>query len=80
MANGDVGQRSSNLAGTTKPLGQAEAIEKGLAQRSEAADTGLGPVTQSEVAGLEELALFAPDAGLGRSLYRFDAEYVANTT
>ena len=46
--------------------GQAEAIRGVLAQWSEAADAGLGAVTQSEVAALAEFALSGPGVVLGR--------------
>lgn len=54
--------------------GQAEAIRGVMAQWSEAADAGLGSVTQSEVAALAEFALSGPGVVLGRSLYRFDPQ------
>jgi hypothetical protein len=59
--------------------GQAEAIGRVLAQWSEAADAGLGAVTQSEVAALAEFALSGPGVVLGRSLYRFDPECIVNS-
>jgi hypothetical protein len=58
--------------------GQAEAIRQVLAQWSEAADAGLGAVTQSEVAALAEFALSGPGVVLGRSLYRFDPECITD--
>jgi len=58
--------------------GQAEAIRGVLEQWSEAADAGLGAVTQSEVAALAEFALSGPGVVLGRSLYRFDAECITS--
>jgi hypothetical protein len=58
---------------------QAEAISGVLAQWSEAADIGLGAVTQSEVAAIAEFALSRPGVVLGRSLYRFDPECSTNT-
>src|SRR5947207_11422187 len=47
--------------------GQTEAIGRVLAQWSEAADIGLGAVTQSEVAALADFALSGPGVVLGRS-------------
>lgn len=59
--------------------GQADAIRGVLAQWSQAADAGLGAVTQSEVATLAEFALSGPGVVLGRSLYRFDPECISNS-
>ena len=56
---------------------QADAIRGVLAQWSEAADTGLGDVTQSEVAALADFALSGPGVVLGRCLHRFDPGCVA---
>jgi hypothetical protein len=56
--------------------GQADAIRGVLAQWREAANAGLGAVTQSEVAALAEFALSGPGVVLGRCLYRFDPECV----
>jgi len=58
--------------------GQAGAIRGVLAQWSEAADAGLGAVTQSEVAALAEFALSGPGVVLGRCLYRFDPECITS--
>lgn len=58
--------------------GQAEAIRGVMVQWDEAADTGLGSVTQSEVAALAEFALSSPGVVLGRSLYRFDPECITS--
>jgi hypothetical protein len=49
-----------------------------LTQWSEAAEAGLGTITQSEVAALAEFALSGPGVVLGRSLYRFDPECIAD--
>ena len=57
---------------------QADAIRSVLAQWSEAADAGLGAVTQSEVAALAEFALSGPGVVLGRCLHRFDPECITN--
>lgn len=54
--------------------GQADAIRSVLEQWSEAADAGLGAITQSEVAALAEFALSGPGVVLGRCLYRFYPE------
>jgi hypothetical protein len=58
---------------------QAEAIRGAMAQWTDAADAGLGSVTQSEVAALADFALSGPGVVLGRSLYRFDPECISNS-
>ena len=58
--------------------GQADAIRSVMAQWSEAAEAGLGAVTQSEVAVLAEFALSGPGVVLGRCLHRFDPECVTS--
>lgn len=57
---------------------QGDAIREVLARWSEAAEAGLGTVTQSEVAALAEFALAGPGVVLGRSLYRFDPECITD--
>jgi hypothetical protein len=59
--------------------GQAEAMRRVLAQWNDAADVGLGAVTQSEVAALAEFALSGPGVVLGRSLYRFDPDCITTS-
>lgn len=58
--------------------GQAEAMQGVLTQWNEAAATGLGNVTQSEVAALAEFALSGPGVVLGRSLCRFDSDCMSD--
>src|SRR5579872_7182886 len=58
--------------------GQSEAMHGVLSQWNDAVEKGLGNVTQSEVAALAEFALSSPGVVLGRSLYRFDRDCMAN--
>ncbi len=58
--------------------GRADAIRGVLTQWGEAADAGIGAVTQSEVAALAEFALSGPGVVLRRCLYRFDPECVTS--
>ena len=58
--------------------GQAEVMKPVLAQWNKFAEAGLHSVTQSEVAALAEFALSGPGVVLGRALYRFDRDCIAN--
>ncbi len=58
--------------------GQAEAMQGVLGQWNDSAATGLENVTQSEVFALAEFALSGPGVVLGRSLYRFDPDCMAD--
>lgn len=58
---------------------QADAMQEVLRQWSDAAQDGLGAITQSEVAALAEFALSGPGVVLGRSLYRFDPECITDS-
>jgi hypothetical protein len=58
--------------------GQSEAMHGVLSQWNDAVEKGLGNVTLSEVAALAEFALSSPGVVLGRSLYRFDPDCMAN--
>ncbi len=58
--------------------GQDDVMREVLSQWHRFAEAGLESVTQSEVAALAEFALSGPGVVLGRALFRFDAQCLAN--